>query len=726
MTIRKNESMKRSYFFIALCFCVLLFWDFYNNNQPATDLLNGVANPIKINNVASIEASGKGYTITCDTTKDAYIVLPFSHTTSFWKRIRTDFSRMGGVRSFEIFYKLKGDAGFTGKRKLKRKFVEVNTLYSYDWWIPPGEYEQIRIDFIGFHPKSKVVIEGLKLHDYSFFFYCEAYLYLLAIVILCLFILPGSALYALFAKQTDGAGRCNLLYFYCYSLIFYLALYLVEILAIKLGIPSTIAVTFCFVILTLTLFILLKKQGRFSFFKENIVSEKKVIIFAAFLVVVSCLLVTQLSGTPFELEKVNNDTIDGHTIFSKFDGHDNMFQYVNGKAIADDEPFSKYYGEGLLFYDVQDRGIVAGVIYSVFRTIFTTFSTYIGGSYLTYTLVGICMNVMVIFPLAVLFRRYFTEKFQTIFLIVLCLNTFVLSNFYFTWFKFSGAALFISGLVVLLEKRDRSWSWLVAGMMFGLSSSMHAGNALAIPLVFLWLAYLNIREYGIYSIRSLIFPVVLVAAFTIVNLPWVIVKQVHFPGTSKLLRQHFLAGREGGSLFESAKHFLDSYPLARQIEIRTENLAKSLRLDEFKNCVELFTRGEYRKFVATYNNYQFFLVIFTIVPLFFISFFAAMTNFLMRKIVMVNGALTEQSNSLDREMNILLLLSFTTIISIMLLAFKRMVDVNHELPAGTLLIIHSLLIGWILKSGRAGQLILFVYSVFSAWCIISFSQHYIF
>ena len=255
---------------------------------------------------------------------------------------------------------------------------------------------------------------------------------------------------------------------------------------------------------------------------------------------------------------------------------------------------------------------------------------------------------------------------------------------------------------------------------------MHAGNALAIPLVFLWLAYLNIREYGIYSIRSLIFPVVLVAAFTIVNLPWVIVKQVHFPGTSKLLRQHFLAGREGGSLFESAKHFLDSYPLARQIEIRTENLAKSLRLDEFKNCVELFTRGEYRKFVATYNNYQFFLVIFTIVPLFFISFFAAMTNFLMRKIVMVNGALTEQSNSLDREMNILLLLSFTTIISIMLLAFKRMVDVNHELPAGTLLIIHSLLIGWILKSGRAGQLILFVYSVFSAWCIISFSQHYIF
>lgn len=717
--------MKRIFFIVLTVLIVVLgYLDYRNYRHEGLGIGEQLANPVEKNAITALEITNGIASITMDASSDAYIIIPFQEQTYFWKHLDIEYEEMTGVRKVEVYYKFRGDSGFSIDQKVALKRVEKDANHIY-WNIPPGEYEALRIDFEG-EDGAEAVISDLRIHDFSYLFRGQAYFYVLACLILFLLIFPGSALFAVFSGRDEGAVRYNLLLFFCLSLLFYLVLYLVLVASQKFGGSPGRVVPLAFGAGVAALCAALTLRGRWRVFWSFFLQERLIFIFSICLVLISSLFVTRFSVSPFEYESVNHNTVDQQTIFSRFGGHDNMFQFVNGKAIADDEPFSKYYGGKKLFYDVQDRGILPGVIYAVFRTILSAPNSYIGESYLTYTLFGLCMNVMVVFPLAVLFRRYFPERFLLPFFLVLCLNTYVFPNFYFTWFKFSGAALFLSGLIVLLEKRGAFLAWCYAGMVFGLACSMHAGNALAYPLVFLWLMAWNAKDFGIFSRQVLLYPATLFGVFVLVNIPWSVVKNIYFPDTHALIRQHYLPGSKGGSLLECFINFHKTHPLSEQLQTRVENLVIALRLEDLAFCQQLLADGEYRKFVKASNNWQFFFAIFSVGPLLCIALLAKLLSAVGNLFVRVKKDVGEKLRGSQAEMVGLLLVSLLTVIGMVFVYYGDDPDVNHQHPPGSTLIVHSMLIGIALKSGKAGQLLLAVYAIFSLWRMYLYSILYIF
>jgi hypothetical protein len=266
-----------------------------------------------------------------------------------------------------------------------------------------------------------------------------------------------------------------------------------------------------------------------------------------------------------------------------------MFQYVNGKAIANNEPFAKYYANRALFYNVQDREMLPGALYAVFRKIAGGFSPLLEDSYFIYTIIGTCMNIMVIFPLIVLFRIYFGDEKIFQLTIFLSLNAFVIINYYFTWYKFAGAALFLSALIFLIADYTQMKNWLLAGFFFGLSVNLHAGNALGIPLFFLWFSYQNIKIQKQRPLNTYLAPAGLVIVFFVMNLPWSIVKRLYFSENHALINEHFLKGLYSSDtgMFRSVILFFQSIPLTEQITIRFNNLRTTLRLSEIQGLMSL-------------------------------------------------------------------------------------------------------------------------------------------
>lgn len=714
--------MKSVAAFFTIILCFLLSWDYYNFQQKGYDLDLTALPAAQLNSVSSATFSDNSLHLMCDATNDAFLVLPLEIKTLFWKRLQLDLRQLSGIQAIDIFYREVDDEGFS---KLNRKFIsEVDQTLIFS--LPPGVYSYLRVDFDGYLDTARPIIDNISLKEFSIFFSCELYLYLLAILILGLMILPGSLIYSITAQNLSHGATNNLLYLFCNSLIFYLALYLFEIAAIKAAMPPTVCVTIAFILLLGALLLGVKYKKRTPFLKEVLRKEKTTFIAALLLVLISCMFVTKFAEAPFTWDSVNHNTLDRLTIFSSFPGHDNQFQYINGKAIADDEPFSKYYRNNKLSYGVEDRGILPGVIYSVYRTFFTTFSTYIGSSYLTYTIVGLCMNVMVIFPLVVLFRRYFPSRYQNIFILVLCLNTFIFPNFYFTWFKFSGAALFISGVLLLFDSRRNLSNWLVAGFMFGIASSMHASNALAIPLMFLWFVGLSISEFGLWSRQVLFFPLALGMTFIFVNLPWSIVKALHFPDTHALIIQHYFPAKQGPTLVATIKNFFATTPLQTQLEHRMGNVIKGVRLFEFLDCFRVLPSKGAAQFIKVYNNYQFYYVMFSVIPLICFGLLGQLSCAFFSKRTKGYENTGDFIDIMPYERVMLFTLSILTIIGLTFAAYSNVPDLNHALPAGPILIIHTLLIGWILQTGSFGQLLLAAYAVFGAWRIIAHSVLYIF
>jgi len=714
--------MKKIAFPLLILFAGLLFWDYLNFQQEGRSLELARLSPIQVNSVSSTEVSDAEMQLECDSTNDAFIILPFSEKNRFWKRLQIDFRNLKGIRAVEIFVKEVDRKGFS---KLDKKFVTgKNGVFT--WYLPAGEYSHLRIDFDGHQKVAKPKIADIAVKDFSLFFSCELYLYFLAVVIFGLFVLPGSLIYLIVAKDLSRAPKNNLLYLFANSILFYFILYLFEYVAIETGVSPTITVTAALLAGMAALLVILKLRRRTSLLGKLFLEEKKSFSAAIILVLICCMFVTKFNQAPFTFDSVNENTLDRLTIFSQFPGHDNQFQYINGKAIADNEPFSKYYRNHRLFYDVQDRGMLPGVIYSVFRTFFTTFSSYIGGSYLTYTIVGLCMNIMVIFPLIVFFRRFFPPHYQSVFLLVLCLNTFVFPNFYFTWFKFSGAALFISGLLLLLESRRYLTIWMMSGFMFGLAGSMHAGNALGIPLFFLWLTGLTIAEFGFWSRQLLLAPLSLFITFVLVNLPWSLVKALHFPDTHALIIEHFFPAKRGPTLMATIRNFFATHTLQNQLDHRLGNVIEGIRLAEFGTSFQTLREKGVTQFIRNYNDYQFFYFMYSVTPLLCFALIGKLLQKLIERSRKSVKFLRENNGNPASEAFTLFGLSMLTIIGLVFVAYSDLPDVNHALPAGPILMIHTLLIGWILQSGKSGQLLLAVYVLFSGWRIVMHSLLFIF
>lgn len=366
--------------------------------------------------------------------------------------------------------------------------------------------------------------------------------------------------------------------------------------------------------------------------------------------------------------------------------------------------------------------MLPGVIYSVFRVFLRNFNDFFAASFLTYTMLGTIMNIMVIFPVLLLIDRYFPTmgKLRYLFLLFLSINAFVLPNYYYTWFKFAGAALFLSGLLCLLEKPTRWHSWLLAGLLLGLGANMHAANALGIPLIFLWCVFRLSREKGFFSWQFLLYPLSLCLLFIMTILPWSIVKALYYPDNYTLIKQSFLDGyARNKSLMVSFKLFMDAHPLNQQLAYRLERVMDTFRPVRFGFLMDSFSKHPVTESYWHWSNYEFFFFISSIYSLTIVNLLTwlqRISAFWTLRFFGKKMLVPTQIMRNGKELCVLVGISILTIFSLIFLTYGYpFPDINHQLPVGIILIIHIGLVGLVLHAGWLGYATMMVYSIWTGY-----------
>lgn len=705
----------------AAILLTLLFIDYRNFVHPSSSYFSKLQNPETTHAISTYDFTPDQLSLAFNSTNDAFFSFPFAVKLSSWKRLRINFSQLQGLKYISVFYRFEGNPGFP-KDQTKIHRITGKNKFSYDFLLPPGNYTHLRIDLDGYRFDAEAAITDIRLLDVSFFFYTGSWFHLLTATILCLLILPGTMLYALFANRHQAESETNLLLFFALSIAFYLSLYGIIEASHYLAADPRIPVSLSLIVLLATLALLLFRTNRLAILRRLLIAESQSFAAALALSVLCGILLTGFVRDPFSFDAINWDTVDGEVIFCDFTGHDNMFQYVNGMAIANNESFEKYYANGKLMAGVQDREMLAGVIYAVFRILISAVSQDMGQSYLTYTLVGLCMNMMAIFPLIVLLRRYFGRSRESLFITMLSLNTFVLSNFYFTWFKFAGAALFVSGIAALLRERKQLWAWLFVGAAFGLATNMHAGNALGIPLIFLLIIFMNARQEGMLNKAVVAFPLLLCIVFVLVNVPWAAVKYFYYPDHNTLFKFHYLPGATlDQDLFSAAVSFFQRHPLSEQLRYRLLNLWDSLRFLDFYNLYYSFDKKNISKLLYLWTDAEFYFFSLTIYPMLTIALISRIVQY-RQQTSPVAGL---DAAPLRQEFTAVLIAAFLTIGGLILLSYHDYPDATYHLPMGIILIILTLLIGYSINSGTFSRCLLLIYGSLAAWRMATLFIHFL-
>ncbi|RWX51901.1 hypothetical protein VU01_10652 [Candidatus Electrothrix marina] len=724
-----KKISKYKYFFIVIFLFIstLLILDYGNYSTPPDDRYENFGKVSALHSITDYQYAKNGTDITFRNEKDPYFIVPFTSKSSFPKRVVISLAAFKNVRAVEIFYKFRGDVGYLPENCV-RQFLQKNKK-KYDFTLPAGDYEELRIDFIGStRSESSITVTGLGLQPYSFFWFSRIFSFVLAFFLFALFILPGILLCLILLPDPKNSRKNIFIFMFPLSLSFYFSVYLIHVATIHLF-RNNHSVPFVYFILALSLLhYLFIKNNKVNNFVTVLKESWKTFLCALLILFISLSIVISKKQKPFE-DVSYGDMIE-YKIFSVFNGGDNQFQYYNGTAIVNNEPFSKYYAHGQLVYGVQDRQMLAGTIYAAFRIILRNANTFISESYLTYTIFGICLNLMIIFPVIILFERYLPKGRHHFLLMVLSLNAFVFANYYYTWFKHAGGALFLSGLICLLHDSSKVKNWLLAGFMFGLSANMHAGNALGVPVVFLWFSGKEISKRGLFNKDILLLPVSLALMFIAVNMPWAIVKSLYYPDTHALLRQHFLNGVSADNgLVGSIKKFMELYPLSEQLTYRLSHIADSFRLHYLGLLYELFEENDYRRFFFYWSNYEFFFFIFTVYSLLFFLLISILGSFLSNmlksdtgksKISVNTSGTCNVINPKTKEMYILTGLSVITIYGLIFLYYGQdFSDINHVMPYGTLILVHMALITLIARTGRFGYAVMTLYMVFTSYRLFS-------
>lgn len=352
-----------------------------------------------------------------------------------------------------------------------------------------------------------------------------------------------------------------------------------------------------------------------------------------------------------------------------------------------------------------------GALYAVFRAGMSALSPYVGESYLTYTLLGSCFNLMVLFPLLAFARKYFPDHSLLLFAAAISLNGFALTNYYFTWFKFAGAALFLSALFFLVNDHKKPTNWAAAGLLFGLGANMHGGNVLGIPLFFLLFVYRSVRTYTLRNWRWIIAAVLLIVVFALTNLPYSMVKQLYFTEQHTLFKTFFLAGLgHPDGLWTSVKLFFETIPLEQQLPVRLENLAQLFRVDPIIELVTLVGQAGWYDYTAKWNGLEFA----RLTLLFFPSFFFLALGWLYVRATGHRRTAPPAGQKIPAP-SVLIITGFLTFALIMFMNYSRHATYfSHSHPMGVILLIHLLLVGLILQCGTAMSRLYSVYLGFSA------------
>jgi len=713
----KKLLKKYGILIISSFILLIISIDYINYRSPAQSFSSQFNHITSTHAIDHLSYSNNNLEIKFDPRTDPFFVIPFHLETSFPRRLELSFSHISGAKRLSIFFKDNNHPGFSENNKIEQDIEENQLRYSFV--LHGGNYDAIRIDFDGNDQESSITISDLTLTRYSIIF-DYLYLYPLALLIFVLFTMPGILLYHCLTAQSTHSrfGLINL--GFMLSIFFYLIGFILYFTACKSGYNGDTLLLIYVIGTILSLVFLLKITGKMHSFKNTLHKCKWDYITAVLLLIFSMTIITYNIDRPFK--NITHHDIAKNKIFSVFNAHDNAFQYYNGMAIAKQESFNKYYGNYRLTYQVQDREILPGVIYAVFRVFLRNFNGFFAASYLTYTMLGTIMNIMVIFPVLLLIDRYFPAigRLRYLFLLFLSINAFVLPNYYYTWFKFSGAALFLSGLLYLLERPTRWPSWLLAGLLLGLGANMHAANALGIPLIFLWCVFRLSREKGFFSWQFLLYPFSLCLLFIITILPWSVVKALYYPDNYTLIKQSFLDGYASNkSLMVSFKLFMDAHPLNQQLTYRLERVMNTFHPKRFGFLMDSFKNHPITESYWHWSNYEFFFFISSIYSLTVINLLTWLQRISVFCVIRFLGKemfVSAQIMKNAKELCILVGISILTIFSLIFLTYGYpFPDINHQLPLGIILIIHMGLLGLILQAGRFGYVTMTTYSIWTGY-----------
>lgn len=578
---------------------------------------------------------------------------------------------------------------------LQNKYYDGLSFYFKCRKASPGLIGKVQIDKIEIVPET--------------FTDDRDFAYILAETLLFLFILPGFLIYTLFQ---GGGNKVRLLALLTpLSIFFFLFLYLILLVNQKVSpLPDTwVLLTSYFVFNLLLLFWLGKKKELRTLF-----ANCRLVSFEMLAIIIVMFVVTALLTKNLELPLLTFTYNELRSLtYGAFGAHDPIFQYVNGIAILQDEPFSKYYEQSKLFYGVQDRGMIVGVIYAVMRGIGNPINNVIANSYGYYTLFGSVLNVLVLLPVLALHKYFFTGKERPLLIVFLVsASAFVVTNYYITWFKLAGAGLVISGIVLLLADRKSTKQWVLTGIIWGLATNFHPSLALTYPIVTLWLLYRFFKARDFQFTSAILAFTLLIGSFAVMNVPWTVVKAKYYHDTNQLFRQHFLASaayNQKDGIVGSIKSFGHNYTMEEQVTRRSERLIKSFRVEEVFSLFTMVTKEKWQKVLSFWNRLEASYITFIFIPL--ILLFALSTG--ARRLwpaTAWNPPLTQHTE----DARGLIITQALTVFLILIGSFGSLApDITWHIPMSCTMILMYLLIQKNIALGKVGAALIVVYSLFT-------------
>lgn len=578
--------------------------------------------------------------------------------------------------------------------------------------IPAGNISSIQLTFVSRNAPAEMILKSIKICPLDFRD-GKVWPYVLAFGIGVMLLLPGMLLFVLLHRRPSS--ETFLLSIFLYSLFFYFVAYLVLVAAFVCRVPVFRAHIYMIIFSLFALFLVLfgvSKKRVWRNLGDLLWTSWREFAAYAFLLVALCFIITHNTNLP--LQNMYYRDIAGSKTFNAFHAHDGIFQYVNGLAIADNEPFSKYYAHRQLIYNVEDREILPGVVYGVFRALLVPWLGWVGKSYFVYTLLGIAMNLMLVFPAAALARRFLGIGNTFLLILLLSANAYMVGNYLLTWFKLAGAALFLSGLYFMLKEKTDWGDWPKSGLYFGLGANMHAGAALGIPLFFLWAVWRGF--HGRLSIRSFLGPLLLVLVFAATIAPWSTVKHLYLHENYSLIKSHFLGGYSSPKgLGASAQLFFENTPIEKQISTRLGQLATAFRFEKLSQLQKkLHTEGG-TVFLGQWNTDEFNFLVFSLYPGALFALFVWMYARFIKKQPGDRGTSPAMSGK------VILTLSLLTMVTVILAHFgKHPPDIVYHQPLAVLFLADMVLVAYILKAALPVRIVYFGYMAFVVYRLALF------
>jgi len=719
--IHKNRyGIKHSRTILGVFFCILINSILLTSFSGCHSVYRQGAESISLKLIQSsdsihvISRSDESLDLKFSLREKPHLIIPINRTIRN-EKLHLSFSRLKKIKQIRIH------SGFSGVPAREDDYFPIpvgragGLRLDYNILLPDGNYDTLRIEFRGGSSNAGAALSEVSLLPTNMAD-SALWVYALTIVVAVYILLPGILLFPLFHRRIESQGSFQCL-LAAYSIFFYMVGYLIWIVFTRLNFEHADLLTLIYFLFGVTCigYMNVYMDRGVTLFNRLRSARADMIIYVIVLLAMS-FLITRGSNLP--MENTWYSTISGPKTYNAFRAHDAVFQYVNGFAISNGEPFEKYYSRRRLIYGVEDREILPGTLYAVFRSTFRHVSSRIADSYLIYTIFGTGLNLLILFPVLAFCRRYVGNQNSALFILAFSLNGFVMINYYLAWFKMAGGAFFLCGLYTLMQART-NLQWGTSGMLFGIGTNMHAGSALGIPFFFIWAVVNRVIDASGARFRSLIAPCVLILAFVFLNLPWAIIKHHYLRDNNALIKVHFLNGvSHPGGLVKSIELFFEKVPLPEQLGPRFERLRNSFRLDEIKKLIETSRKKSLSRFCLLWNQYEFRFVAFSFYALLFLLLFMSVINKI--NLHHFNNPSETAVSGFPKMAIILIGLSAITIVSIILLSYgSHAPDLNYHLPMGVTILAYSLLLGFIFNCKGFIRLIPIIYFAFSSYRLFS-------